>query len=96
MNEFSSIRFSKLYLSGNIPGFVKLFMLQLTDASIGMFEAMEHCITLINDNGEFNTVGWYKRGIIMDRSLITARGLSGNGLSSCTFNNNSNINDDIQ
>eukprot|EP00957_Ditylum_brightwellii_P066345 5036071-Ditylum_brightwellii.AAC.1 len=89
MNEFSSIRFSKLYLSGDIPGSAKIFMLQLTDASIGMFEAMERCITLIIENGGFNTAGWYKRGVISNKSLIVARV---DGLSSSNFNNNNNNN----
>ena len=56
-----------------------------------MFEAMDCCITLINENGGFNTVGWYKRGVISDKILIVARGDS---LSSSNFNNNNNNNID--
>ena len=76
MDDFSSNKFSKLYLTGDIPGSVKLYMLQLTEAFIHMFEAMERCIQLINSNGGFTVVGWYKRGVINDKSLITARNLS--------------------
>ena len=71
MDEFSSIKFSKLYLNGDIPGSVKIYMLQLTEAFINIYESMERCIQLVNDNGGFTIVGWYKRGVINDRSMIT-------------------------
>ena len=35
------LKFSKLYQSGDIPGSCKLYMLQLTDASLKLFEALD-------------------------------------------------------
>ena len=35
-----------------------------------MYEAIENCIELINDNGGFTVTGWYKRGSINDKGLI--------------------------
>ena len=71
MKEFSSLKFSKLYLNGDITGSCKLYHLQLTDAYMAMLESMQDYIQLINDNDGFNVVGWYKRGIINDKSLIS-------------------------
>ena len=36
-----------------------------------MLESIQGCIPLINDNDGFTVVGWYKRGIINDKSLIS-------------------------
>eukprot|EP00957_Ditylum_brightwellii_P047292 3592917-Ditylum_brightwellii.AAC.1 len=58
MSDFSSLKFSKLYLSGDIPGSCKLYMLQLTDTAINMNSALEQCVELINENGDFSVVGW--------------------------------------
>ena len=57
-------------MKGKLPGTCKLYMLQTTDAGIGMYEAIENCIELINDNGGFTVTGWYKRGSINDKGLI--------------------------
>lgn len=63
MNDFSSLKYSKLYLNGDIPGSWKLDMLQLNDSFMNIFESLDVCITLINNNGGFSIVGWYKRRI---------------------------------
>ena len=94
MSDFSSMKFSKLYLKKEIPGSCKLYSLQLTQASIDLFEAAENCIQLINNNGGFVVVGWYKRGQITDKSLIAARNLNGlNGGGNIGNNNNNNQED---
>ena len=67
---FSSVNVSKLYLSGNVMGSCKLYMLQLTEAYLDLLQCIESCITLDNNNGGFTVVGWYKRGIINDKSLV--------------------------
>ena len=38
-------------------------MLQLNDSFMNIFESLDVCITLINNNGGFSIVGWYKRRI---------------------------------
>ena len=55
--DFSSLKFSKIYLNGEIPGSCKLYMLQLTEASMSIFEAVEDCINLINCHEGFPIVG---------------------------------------
>ena len=94
MNDFSSLKFSKLYMKSDIPGSCKLYSLQLTQASMNLFEAADNCIELINDNGGFVTVGWYKRGQITDKSLIAARNANGtNGGNMMAGANNNNQED---
>ena len=91
MNDFSSNKFSKLYLAGDIPGSVKIYQLQLTEAFIDMYKSMGKFVELINSNDGFTVVGWYKRGVINDRSMIST---SANATAS---NNNSYTPiDDIQ
>eukprot|EP00957_Ditylum_brightwellii_P143130 10905762-Ditylum_brightwellii.AAC.1 len=78
MSEFSSLKFSQLYLSGVIPGYCQLYMLQYIEAAMDMQIVLEQCIETINNNGGFTVVGWYKRGIINDQSLIAARKIVSN------------------
>jgi len=95
MSDFSSSKFSQLYFSGDIPGSCKFYMLQLTDAAINMNSALEECVELINENGGFSVVGWYKRGIINDQSLIAARKIVNNSINQNSHNNNSS-NEELQ
>ena len=89
MPNFSSLKFSKLYLNTEIPGSCKLYMLQLTEASMNIFEAADDCINLINCHGGFTIVGWYKRGQITDKSMI-ATVASNSSINQGNFNNNAN------
>ena len=55
-------------------------MLQLTEVSMNMLTNLENCFQFINDNGGFTVLGWYKRGVINDKSLIDYRKINnGNG-----------------
>eukprot|EP00957_Ditylum_brightwellii_P141222 10759760-Ditylum_brightwellii.AAC.1 len=56
MSDFSSLKISQLYLSGDIPGSCKLYMLVYTDADMSMQIALDDCIKLINDNDGFTIV----------------------------------------
>ena len=81
MDDFSSQRFSNIYLKNVISGSVKLHMLQLTDAYVLLLDAITECVDYVNSNGGFTVVGWYKRGLINDKSFLTARvGTTGSGL----------------
>eukprot|EP00957_Ditylum_brightwellii_P196231 14951821-Ditylum_brightwellii.AAC.1 len=86
MSAFSSLKFSQLYLSGDIPGSCKLYMLHLTDAVVNMNSALEECVELINENCGFTVVGWYKRGIVSNQSLIAARNILNNGINKYSHN----------
>ena len=99
MSDFSSLKFSQLYLSGDIPGSCKLYMIQYTEAAMNMQIALDSCIEFISNNGGFSVVGWYKRGIINDQSLLAARKIvnnNSNGNSSNNNNNENNRSDDLQ
>ena len=54
-----------------------------------MFTAMEECVSLVNNNGGFTVVGWYKRGVINDKSLISSCNISNSGSSGVNPNFNS-------
>ena len=90
MDDFSSLKFSKLYMSAEIPGSCKLYMLQLTEASTNMLTALENFIQFINDNGGFTVVWWYKRGVINDKSLIASRKINNvnGGNTAANYNTN--------
>ena len=88
MDDFSSQRFSNIYLNNTIPGSAKLHMLQLTDAYVLLLDAITECVDYVNSNGGFTVVGWYKRGLINEKSLLTARvGTTGLGLGYVLFYN---------
>ena len=94
MDDFSSQRFSNIYLSNAIPGSVKLHMLQLTDAYVLLLDKITECIDYVNANGGFTVIGWYKRGLINDKSLLAARvGTIG---SSSTGQNNNSVDEEAQ
>ena len=44
-----------------------------------MNTAIDNCVCLINNNGGFTVVGWFKRVIINGRSLISERNSNYNG-----------------
>lgn len=93
MDDFSSRKFSSLYLSDVIPGSVKLYMLQLTEGSMKMLLSVKRCIEFINENGGFTVVGWYKRGVINDKSLLASR--NPNGTVGGNSGNNKNNEEDV-
>ena len=47
MDDFSSQRFSNIYLSNAIPDSVKLHMLQLTDAYILLLDKITECVDYV-------------------------------------------------
>ena len=95
MDDFSSRKFSSLYLTDVIPGSVKLYMFQITSAYMELIESITNCIDLINENGGFTVIGWYKKGLINDKSMIAAKN-TGVGTVSGSNNNNTNVDEDIQ
>ena len=78
MREFSSLKFSNLYLTAQIPGAVKLYIFQLTEAYVRLMEAIDECIGYVNRNGGFTVVGWYKRGVINNKTLVAGAGNNSN------------------
>ena len=59
---------------------------------MNLFDTLENCIQLINNNGGFTVIGWYKKGLINDKGLIApqnnnATGGSGGQQSNGNYNN---------
>ena len=82
-------------MKGKFPGTCKLYMLQMTDAGIGMYESMQNCIQLVNDSGGFTITGWYKRGSINDKGLIAPPSTNPNGTNNSGSNSNYNNNAEV-
>ena len=76
-SNFSSLRFSQLYLSGFLPANVKVSALQNDDCFWDMEDQIEKVVDFINTNGGWTAIGWYKRGEIKDRSLLDSTANNG-------------------
>lgn len=72
VENFSSTRFSNLYLSGPFSTTTRAETLLLSDTFYDIEEAVDRAIKYINDNGGFTVIGWYKRGQINDRSMFVS------------------------
>eukprot|EP00957_Ditylum_brightwellii_P160414 12212197-Ditylum_brightwellii.AAC.1 len=56
---FSSTKFNKLFLNGDIAASALVTSLEHTEASGDIKDAIENCIDVINENGGFTVVFWY-------------------------------------
>ena len=83
MENFSSTAFSKLYLSSNIPVSTRKSAFNHTDLYFDMLMSIDQVVDYINDHGGFTVVGWYKRGVINDKTLV-----NGNATNGSSNNNN--------
>ena len=79
-------------MSGYFPSGVNADELQLSDEYWNLVDKIDSSINHINDNGGFTVIGWYKRGIINDKSIVTGTNHTGSNQGG----NNSNTNPDIQ
>ena len=73
--HFSSTKFTLLYMNGYIPGSVKVSALRMSSNSDVFFDledSIEGVIDYVNNNGGWTTIGWYKRGVITDKTLVTS------------------------
>jgi hypothetical protein len=87
ISNFSSLRFSSLYQTGVFSTSIRRDMLELSEQYYELEDKIENVIDLINNNGGFTIVGWYKRGIINDRSVLTAINNNENGYKQNNTNN---------
>ena len=73
MNDFSSTRFTGLYTTGQVPPSASCTVLDKAhhQQGIQLIDCMNNCVNYINSHGGFTIIGWYKRGLIDDKSLIT-------------------------
>lgn len=90
MENFSSTAFSKLYLTSNIPVTAQKSAFDHTDPYFDLLDNIQDVVDYINSHGGFTVVGWYKRGIINDKTLVNGNAVNG------TSNNNNNGGEDGQ
>ena len=68
MDDFSSLSFSNLYLKKPLSSSVKSNHLDFTEEFFKLQKCVGDVVELINSNGGFSVVGWYKNGSINDVS----------------------------
>ena len=68
MDEFSSIKFSLLYLSEYFPNSAKRIDFDASEHLEALYGCIDNVIDFYNSNGGFTIIGWYKRGEINDSS----------------------------
>ena len=66
MKEFSSIKFSLLYLKEYFPKSTKRISFDVTQNEDDLYESMDNVVEFYNSNGGFTVLGWYKRGEVND------------------------------
>ena len=67
MEEFSSIKFSLLYLTQYFPITVQRECLDpLSDNHDDLYDSIDNVLNFYNKNGGFTIIGWYRRGEIVD------------------------------
>lgn len=70
MTNFSSTAFSKLYLDTYVPSSVNVSTVRGNSNFLRIRAAAKAILALINENGGFTAIGWYKRGQINDKGLV--------------------------
>ena len=68
--NFSSAKFTKLYVYGDLSSAVKVDEFQGSDAMIVLSNRASETVKHINENGGWTVIGWYRRGTITDRVLM--------------------------
>ena len=68
MDEFSSMKFSLLYLSEYFPNSTKRIDFDASEHLETLYDCIDNVINFYNSNGGFTIIGWYKRGEINDSS----------------------------
>ena len=72
MVDYSSNKFSQLYLSTPLTSSVKFNQLDGTRAFCELEDCIDDIIEYINGHGGFTVIGWYKRGEINDSSNVAS------------------------
>ena len=69
MDDFSSLKFSLLYMTEYFPHTTKRIIFDGTDELDELYECIDKVLSFYNGNGGFTVIGWYKRGEINDTSI---------------------------
>ena len=70
MKDFSSIKFNTLFMDGDFPFKCNEHMFQMSTAYEKLTKCMENCLHVINSNGGFTVVDWYRCGEISDQTMV--------------------------
>ena len=68
--NFSSAKFTKLYVNGDLSSAVKVDEFQGSDAMIILSNRASETVKYINEHGGWTVIGWYRHGTITDRVLM--------------------------
>ena len=68
--NFSSTNFSFFYLSRRLPGNTPVSTLRPTKDFWDIEDCISNVLNLINSNGGWTVIEWYKRHIVTDKSLL--------------------------
>ena len=68
MDDFSSSRFSMIYMKQAFSPTVGINQVDATDEYFKLHDCVDNVVEYINANGGFTVLGWYKRGEINDSS----------------------------
>ena len=68
IENFTSLKFSKLFLDHDLPLSLTCNRLDNTEESFNLEDSIDSVLQYINETGGFTVVGWYKRGEIVDVS----------------------------
>ena len=68
IENFTSLKFSKLFLDHDLPLSLTCNRLDNTEESFNLEDSIDSVLQYINETGGFTVVGWYKRGDIVDVS----------------------------
>ena len=69
-HDFASNKFSLFYLKQRLPSTVTVNALTMSQEYFDIEDAIGKVVELVNDNGGWTVIGWYKRGVITDKSLL--------------------------
>ena len=90
--QYSSLRFSSLYQTCPFSTQIRSDVLELSDQFFDLEDCISRCVEFINEHGGFTVVGWYKRGVINDCSILAVVDNGNNG----NVNRNTSSNVDMQ
>ena len=71
VTNYSSLKFSLLYQTGVFNSEVRVSSLEgMSDDFFDLEDAVNDIVGHINENGGFTVTGWYKKGIVKDRTIL--------------------------
>ena len=88
--DFSSHSFTKQFLNHDFPIGIQANDLQLSESYWMLGDTIAQIIDYVNNNGGWNIIGWYSRGLINDRTLTGLMGNNSNNNSGPNQNNQNN------